>query len=106
MRINYLLLSADERCGEQNAIWTCQACEKILADSGEWGWAAFKYDAASDTFTSAALADQPPQGNGASAGWRATRSRRQEITFHGLPAEVNGDDVRQAAHRAAGDRSV
>jgi hypothetical protein len=33
-----------------------------------WGWAAFKYDAASDTFTPAILADQPPQSNDAKCG--------------------------------------
>ncbi len=37
-------------------------------DSGGWGWAAFKYDAASDTFTPATAADMPPQGNDAKCG--------------------------------------
>jgi hypothetical protein len=41
---------------------------KRFADSGGWGWAAFKYDAASDTFTAATLADQPPQANDAKCG--------------------------------------
>ena len=41
---------------------------KRFADSGGWGWAAFKYDAASDTFTPATLADTPPQGNDAKCG--------------------------------------
>ena len=41
---------------------------KRFADSGGWGWAAFKYVAASDTFTPATLADQPPQGNDAKCG--------------------------------------
>jgi len=41
---------------------------KRFADSGGWGWAAFKYDAASDTFTPFTLADQPPQGNDAKCG--------------------------------------
>ena len=36
---------------------------KRFADSGGWGWAAFRYNAASDTFTPATMADQPPQGN-------------------------------------------
>jgi hypothetical protein len=39
-----------------------------FADSGGWGWAAFKYDAASDTFTPATTADMPPQGNDAKCG--------------------------------------
>jgi hypothetical protein len=41
---------------------------KRFADSGGWGWAAFKYDAASDKFTPATMADQPPQGNDAKCG--------------------------------------
>ena len=41
---------------------------KRFADSGGWGWAAFRYDAASDTFTPATQADQPPQGNDAKCG--------------------------------------
>ena len=41
---------------------------KRFADSGGWGWAAFKYDAASDTFKPFTQADQPPQGNDAKCG--------------------------------------
>jgi Cytochrome P460 len=41
---------------------------KRFADSGGWGWAAFEYDAASNTFTPATLADKPPQGNDAKCG--------------------------------------
>jgi len=41
---------------------------KRFADSGGWGWAAFKYDAASDRFTPFTQADQPPQGNDAKCG--------------------------------------
>jgi hypothetical protein len=40
-----------------------------FADSGGWGYAFFKYDAASDTFTPATLADRPPQGNDAKCGF-------------------------------------
>ena len=40
-----------------------------FADSGGWGYAFFKYDAASDTFTPATLADLPPQGNDAKCGF-------------------------------------
>jgi hypothetical protein len=36
---------------------------KRFADSNGWGYADFKYDAASDTFRPATLADKPPQGN-------------------------------------------
>ncbi len=42
---------------------------KRFADSGGWGWAAFKYDAASDTFTPFTQADQPPQANDAKCGF-------------------------------------
>ncbi len=42
---------------------------KRFADSGNWGWAAFKYDAASDTFTPATEADTPPQANDAKCGF-------------------------------------
>ena len=41
---------------------------KRFADSGGWGYAFFKYDAASDTFTPATTADAPPQGNDAKCG--------------------------------------
>jgi Cytochrome P460 len=41
---------------------------KRFADSGGWGYAAFKYDAASDTFTPFTTADTPPQGNDAKCG--------------------------------------
>ena len=42
---------------------------KRFADSGGWGWGAFKYDAASDTFTPGTLAGKPPQGNDAKCGF-------------------------------------
>ena len=42
---------------------------KRFADSGGWGWAAFKYDAASDTFMPFTLTDQPPQANDAKCGF-------------------------------------
>jgi hypothetical protein len=41
---------------------------KRFADSGGWGWAAFMYDAASDTFKPFTQADTPPQGNDAKCG--------------------------------------
>ncbi len=42
---------------------------KRFADSGGWGWAAFEYDAASDSFRPANLDDQPPQANDAKCGF-------------------------------------
>ena len=41
---------------------------KRFADSGGWGWAAFKYNAASDTFTPFTTADEPPQATDAKCG--------------------------------------
>lgn len=41
---------------------------KRFLDSGGWGYAFFKYDAASDTFTPATSADTPPQANDAQCG--------------------------------------
>jgi hypothetical protein len=42
---------------------------KRFADSGGWGWAAFDYNAASDTFKPATLASKPAQGNDAKCGF-------------------------------------
>lgn len=42
---------------------------KRFADSGGWGWAAFEYDAASDTFRPADLTATPPQGHDAKCGF-------------------------------------
>jgi Cytochrome P460 len=42
---------------------------KRFADSGGWGYAVFKYDAATDTFTPGTLEDKPPQGNDAKCGF-------------------------------------
>jgi mono/diheme cytochrome c family protein len=42
---------------------------KRFVDSGGWGYGAFEYDAASDTFTPATLKDKPPQGDDARCGF-------------------------------------
>jgi hypothetical protein len=42
---------------------------KRFADSGGWGWGAFEYYTASDTFSPATVADNPPQGNDAKCGF-------------------------------------
>jgi hypothetical protein len=39
-----------------------------FSDTHGWGYAAFKYHAASDAFTPVTLADKPPQGNDARCG--------------------------------------
>jgi len=55
---------------------------KRFADSGGWGWAAFKYDAASDTFTPFTQADEPPQGNDAKCGFAChTIVKGQDYVF-------------------------
>lgn len=42
--------------------------KKRFGDVGGWGYAVFRYDAASDQFTPGTLADMPPQGNDAKCG--------------------------------------
>ena len=42
---------------------------KRFADSGGWGWGAFEYDAASDTFRPGTTADSPPQEHDAEWGF-------------------------------------
>ena len=47
---------------------------KRFTDSGGWGWAAFDYDAATDTFKPGTLADPRHRGTTPSAGSHATRA--------------------------------
>jgi hypothetical protein len=42
---------------------------KRFADSGGWGWAAFEYDVASDTFRPRNESENPPQGHDAKCGF-------------------------------------
>ena len=42
---------------------------KRFGDRGGWGYGAFEYDAASDAFSPATGADNPPQGNDARCGF-------------------------------------
>jgi Cytochrome P460 len=59
---------------------------KRFADSGGWGWAAFNYDAASDTFTPATEADQPPQANDAKCGFAChTIVQTKDYVFTAYP---------------------
>ena len=57
---------------------------KRFADSGGWGQAAFNYDSASDTFTPATLADNPPQGNDAKCGCH-TILKAKDYVFTAYP---------------------
>jgi hypothetical protein len=59
---------------------------KRFADSGGWGWAAFNYDAGSDTFTPATKADQPPQANDAKCGFAChTIVQAKDYVFTAYP---------------------
>ena len=55
---------------------------KRFGDVGGWGYAFFKYDDASDTFTPATTADTPPQGNDAKCGFAChTRAKARDYVF-------------------------
>jgi hypothetical protein len=59
---------------------------KRFADSGGWGWGAFDYDAASDTFTPATASDNPPQEHDAKCGFAChtiVKSRDYVFTEYG-----------------------
>jgi mono/diheme cytochrome c family protein len=59
---------------------------KRFADSGGWGYGAFEYDAASNTFTPATLKDKPPQGNDAKCGFvchTAVKNKDYVFTAYG-----------------------
>jgi hypothetical protein len=59
---------------------------KRFADSGGWGYGAFKYDAASDTFTPAILSDVPPQGKDAKCGFAChTIVKSKDYVFTAYP---------------------
>jgi hypothetical protein len=59
---------------------------KRFADSGGWGYGAFEYDAASDTFRPATVADQPPQANDAKCGFAChTIVQKQDYVFTQYP---------------------
>jgi hypothetical protein len=54
--------------GTLNGVGFMVRDSKRFADAGGWGWAQFKYDAASDRFTPFTAADKPPQRNDAKCG--------------------------------------
>jgi hypothetical protein len=51
---------------------------KRFADSGGWGYGAFEYEAASDSFRPANTSDRPPQD--------------KQITNHDLTPDLTGSD--------------
>ena len=59
---------------------------KRFADSGNWGWAVFDYNAASGKFTPGTTAGTPPQGNDAKCGFAcrtAVQTRDYVFTEYG-----------------------
>jgi hypothetical protein len=55
---------------------------KRFADSGGWGYGAFEYDTASETFRPANLTDKPPQANDAKCGYAChTLVRANDYVF-------------------------
>jgi cytochrome P460 len=55
---------------------------KRFADSGGWGYAAFKYDTASDKFTPVDLTGKPPQGKDAKCGFAChTTVKNRDYVF-------------------------
>jgi Cytochrome P460 len=55
---------------------------KRFADSGGWGYGAFKYNSASGKFTPADMTDMPPQGNDAKCGYSChTRAKARDYVF-------------------------
>jgi cytochrome P460 len=55
---------------------------KRFADSGGWGWAAFEYDATTDTFRPATTTDKPPQANDAKCGFAChTKVKASDYVF-------------------------
>jgi len=59
---------------------------KRFADSGGWGYGAFDYDAAADTFKPSTMASKPPQGNDAKCGFTchtSVKSRDYVFTDYG-----------------------
>jgi len=59
---------------------------KTFPDSGGWGWAQFKYDAESATFTPWTLTDKPPQGNDAKCGFAChTIAKAKDYVFTVYP---------------------
>jgi hypothetical protein len=68
--------------GVQNDVDFMLKDSKRFADSGGWGYAAFKYDAASDTFRPFNETDQPPQANDAKCGAAChTIARAKDYVF-------------------------
>jgi hypothetical protein len=74
-KIHWLAKKNDEQPGPPTVPGTLHDIDfmvkdsKRFADSGGWGYAAFEYDDASDTFRPGNLTDKPPQANDAKCGF-------------------------------------
>jgi hypothetical protein len=76
---------------------------KRFADSGGWGYAAFDYDAASDTFKPATTAGTPPQGNDAKCGFAChTRAKARDLRVYGVREAVSGVPSELRLEKSAG----
>src|SRR5215831_6637247 len=69
-----------QRCRARNVDFMVRD-SKRFTDSGGRGYGVFEYDATSDTFKPGTSASAPRSGMTPSAGSRATRQRRREVTF-------------------------
>lgn len=59
---------------------------KRFADSGGWGYGAFEYDDATDTFRPGNTSDSPPQGNDAKCGFAChTVVKNRDYVFTAFP---------------------
>ncbi len=68
--------------GTLNGVGFMVRDSKRFADSGGWGWAQFKYDAASDRFTPFTSSDTPPQRNDAKCGFAChTIAKKKDYIF-------------------------
>jgi hypothetical protein len=68
--------------GTQHDVDFMEKDSKRFSDSGGWGYAAFEYAAASDTFTPATSADHPPQANDAKCGFAChTKVQARDFVF-------------------------
>jgi Cytochrome P460 len=55
---------------------------KRFSDSGGWGWGAFEYDAATDTFRPGTTSDYPPQAHDAKCGFAChTAAKDRDYVF-------------------------
>ncbi len=55
---------------------------KRFVDSGGWGWGAFEYDAATDTFRPGNTTDKPPQEHDAKCGFAChTKVKARDYVF-------------------------